>query len=59
VLAEDALATLVERVLPDPQFLSRAVADPERVLAEAGVEVSPAEREATREFAARFAGKRA
>ena len=51
----NGLAAVVEKALGDPEFLLRAVADPEGVLAAEGITVSPEEREAIREFAARFA----
>ncbi|MDA8336112.1 MAG: hypothetical protein M0Z41_14210 [Peptococcaceae bacterium] len=52
----DGLAAVVEKALGDPEFLLRVVADPEGVLAAEGITVSPEEKEAIREFAARFAG---
>ena len=52
----DGLAAVVEKALQDPEFLSRALVDPEGVLAAEGMAVSPEEREAVLEFAARFAG---
>ena len=52
----DGLAAVVEKALSDLEFLLRAVADPEGVLAAEGITVSPEEKEAIREFAARFAG---
>ena len=52
----NGLAAVVEKALGDPEFLLRAMADPEGVLAAEGISVSTEEREAIREFAARFGG---
>ncbi len=55
-MAKDPLSLLVQRVMTDPSFVTRANADLEGTLASEGIRLDPTELAAARAFQAEVAG---